>query len=145
MEIDAQDVEGLNERRTCRLQFDRLVLIAGQFPGFNLICELVNPIGLRHDFANRTPGVARVPGLGDRFGSSTQTLDQLDRSGGVIGWGPRRDHLPLKALVQETRSPAGDVDVLPEVRSELTRAKEIIRIEINILDAGIKLGCEVVT
>jgi len=65
MQIDSQDVEGLNQRGTGRLQFKGLVCISRKFPGLDLIGELVDTVSEGHDFADRPSVIPHIPGVCD--------------------------------------------------------------------------------
>ena len=68
MQVNRQDMEGFNQGRAGRLQLSRLFGVAGQFPGFDFIGKLVDPISQGHDLANGPSVVPAIPGVLDRTG-----------------------------------------------------------------------------
>ena len=114
MQIDGQDVEGLDQRGAGRLKFVGQIGVARQFPGFDLIGELIHAIGQGHDFPDCPTVIPGIPGVSDRVGRPAQALDQLNRSVRVIRSRPRSGHLPVESLVEETSCAARDVDVFAD-------------------------------
>ena len=110
--------------------------ILGELPGLFLIDELVDAVGEFHHEARRTGEFARFVVVLHLVGAFADRFEEGIVHRGVV-------HAAFEAFHDEARSTARDVDVLADqVRIDAT--SEVGLREVDVFDAGIELGGEVV-
>ena len=107
----------------------------GNQPRLGGVKGLVDLIGMCHDFTDRTTVFARFQFIAN----SCSGLCPVCCQSGVA----RIGKLTIKIFADEISRTAGDIDVFTHQIAVDARDK-IIRIKVNVFDAGVEFGCDVI-
>ncbi len=138
LEVDRQQAEGLDADRADVVQHGLGAGLAGQLPGLLLVDVGVDAVGQRHDLAHRLGVLALLVELLDAGAVAAQRIEQRAALDADVG-----RELAAEAPGQEAGSAAGDVDVLAD-QVGVDARDEVLGGEVDVLDAGVELGREVV-
>ncbi len=159
LQIDGEDAEQLEIQGTEPLQRRVLAGLLGDLPGLLLVHVLVHAVGEEHDLADRLAELARLVVGGDGVGEAPHLEEDrrglliVGHRGGEVAAhlvlelaarGQRlRRELAREALPDEARRAARDVHVLAHEVGIHPR-EEVVGVEVQVLDARVQLGGEVV-
>mmetsp|Transcript_31905 Transcript_31905/g.74920 ORF Transcript_31905/g.74920 Transcript_31905/m.74920 type:complete len:389 (-) Transcript_31905:1741-2907(-) len=138
LQVDRQQPEGLDADAADIVQGRVHAVLLGQFPGLVLVDELVDLVGQRHDLAQGLAELAGFVELGDGAALRAQCIQQRAAFHAEVG-----AQAAVEALGQEAGGARGDVDELAD-QVAVDAGDEVLGVEVDVLDAVVQLGGDVV-